>query len=366
MNIWLLAENWPPRIGGIENYLTHVAAGLAVEHDVTVIAPPGSTAPDTNYRLITKRFFWPIVWPAWLPLYYWMKKQEQPDLILCGKALFEGLLARRLGVPYIVFTYAMEIKTWQTGRTRKKLQRVLLDAHRVMYINDVTRDHLLALGVVQDKLVKVPPGVDQRFLNSVSAPLVESTALHYQLKQPYVLAVGRLIKRKGFDTLIEAFSQLDQTKFPHHQLVIIGSGPDLGALKDLAKELLIGRSVRFLTNVPDKHLPALYAGAEIFALTPRETPEDMEGFGIVYLETAAVGIPSIATKTGGAQEAVVNNETGIVVSVDNPQEVRQALTKLLSDKQLRAKLGKAGQERVQKSFTWTVQIQKLLREISNL
>lgn len=365
MKIWLLAENWPPRIGGIENYLTHIASGLALNHDVTVIAPSGSTAPDTNYRLVTKRFFWPLLKPAWLPLYYWMKKQEQPDLVLCGKALFEGLLARRLGVPYVVFTYAMEIKTWQVGRTRKKLQRVLADAHRVVYINEVTRQHLLELGVAKKQLVKVQPGVDQRFLNTVSAALITSTALHYQVTQPYILAVGRLIPRKGFDILIEAFSKLDQTKWPNHQLAIVGSGPELASLQRLAKEQFMERSIRFLTDVPDKHLPALYAGAEIFALTPRETPEDMEGFGIVYLEAAAAGIPTIATKTGGAQEAVVNNETGIVVPADNPQELQKALTKLLSDEQLRTQLGKAGQERVQKSFTWTVQIQKLLQEISH-
>ena len=343
MRIWLLAENWPPRVGGIENYLTHIAAELAAQHEVTVIAPLGSLVDigqGDSYTVITRRFFWPLIKPAWLPLYWWAKKQASPDVIICGKGLFEGQLAKKLGVSYFVCTYAMEIKVWMQRRiTKHRLTAVLSQARGVLYINDVTRDELLAANITQEQLIKMPPGVDERFFNTLKTPLITSTLDHYGIRQPYILSVGRLIERKGFLNLIEAFSKLDQTRFGQYQLVIVGQGPQLDALRSAATDYMVTTSVKFLTNVPDKHLPALYQGAKLFALTPHETATDMEGFGIVYLEAAASGIPAVATKTGGAKEAVINAETGLVVPSHNVQAITDALTRLLEDTDMQAKIG---------------------------
>jgi len=363
MDIWLLAENWPPRVGGIENYLTNIAEELRSHHAVQVLAPAGEKDEDTS--VWRHRFFYPFLRPNWLPLLKWAQKKDLPDLMLCGKALFEGLLARKLDVPYVVFTYAMEIKTWsQKPRTKKKLVQVIKDAQTVVYINDVTRQHLAELGATDEQLLKLPPGISQRSLDTVSKPLVESTARHYGIRQPYILSVGRLIERKGFDILIEAFAQLDQTKLADHQLVIAGAGPEADRLKQVAQDHLVGTTVKFLENVPDKHLPPLYAGADVFALTPIETPDDMEGFGIVYVEAAAQGTPAIATETGGASEAVVNGVTGLVIPPRDSAAVTGALNELLTNKERLNKLGAAARE-LAKQRAWSAAIEPLLKRIAN-
>jgi len=178
----------------------------------------------------------------------------------------------------------------------------------------------------------------------------------YDIRRPYILSVGRLIERKGFDRLIEAFGQLEQTEFGNMQLVIAGDGPQLAALQNVVEKELIDSSVLFLPEVPHVDLPKLYAGATVFALTPREINGDIEGFGLVYLEAAAQGTPAVATRTGGVSEAVIDGGTGIVVEPENISAVKQALSKLLKDQAFREKLGEAAKRRAEREFNWTERI----------
>lgn len=362
MKILLLAENWPPRVGGIENYLTHMAQGLPKE-SVQVIAPispqPLSSLEERGVQ--RKRFFWPINRPAWLPLFisiYRQAKRAKYDAVLCGKALFEGLvgyyLKKHLGIPYVVCTYAMEIETWaKHGGQKRKLMRVLKNADRVVYINEVTKQSLLNLGVTEKQLVKIWPGVDDAYFAKPTEEQSAQVLKKYAVKKPYILCVSRLIKRKGIDVLIEAFAALDQIKHTSVQLVIVGDGPERQALQELVERNMMNKSISFLGQVPDADLPALYASAEFFALTPRPLDGDFEGFGIVYLEAAAAGLPVIAAKTGGASEAVVHKETGLVVQPDSVPAVKEALEYLLTKSDEPKRLGDQGRKRAWDQFRWS-------------
>ena len=290
-------------------------------------------------------------------------------MVLCGKALFEGLagyyLKRRLGIPYVVFTYAMEVEEWSSySSERKKLVKVLTNADRVVYINDITKKSLLKLGVAEKQLVKIWPGVDERFLSKIDEENLNRVLRTYNVKRPYVLTVARLIARKGIDVLIEAFSGLDQTKFGDVDLVIVGEGEEEEELKKLAGHLFVEESVKFLGPAPDEDLPALYQGAQLFALTPRRFKDDMEGFGIVYLEAAACGLPAVATDTGGGKEAVREGHTGLVVPPEEPAAVRLVLERLLSDDKLRQRLGRQAQVRAEEEFAWPKRI-ALVEEMIN-
>ncbi len=371
MKVLLLAENWPPRVGGIENYLTNIARHLeGVE--VTVVAPKArghnqATGLKDRGGVFRKRFFWPLVRPAWLPLFVWLHwraKKEKYDAVLCGKALFEGLagyyLKKRLGIPYVVFTYAMEVEKWsRTPRERKKLIKVLKAADRVVYINEVTKQSLRRLGVKKGQLLKLWPGVAARFLREVTEEEVSSVLDKYGLSRPYLFTLARLEKRKGMDLLLEAFSRLDQARFGHVSLVVAGEGSEKEQLDSQAGYLFLGDSVKFLGAVPDEDLPALYAAAELFALTPREAQGELEGFGIVYLEAAACGTPALGTDTGGVPEAVRDGHTGLVVPPEDAVVSQKVLTRLLSDKKLREKLGQQARQRAWREFAWPARVKKL-------
>lgn len=373
VKVLLLAENWPPRVGGIERYLSGLMSSLGGQKvSVDVIAPRlavssrsassravGGKREERNITVERLRFFWPLMKPAWLPLWWFVSRRvraEHYDVVLCGKALFEGMLAWRLkrqyGVPYVVFTYAMEIEVWRAHkRTRRQLQRVLQEAARVVYINNVTRRVLRELGVREGQLYQLLPALEETALWPVPPERVAAVLQRYEIRQPYILSVGRLIKRKGFDTLLSAFAALDQVRFEDVQLVLVGDGPEYGALDAQASAEWVDTSVHLLVQIADDELAALYAGAAVFALTPRELPGDMEGFGIVYLEAAAHAVPAVATATGGVPEAVRDGETGLVVA-DTVLAVREALARLLSDSELRGRLGEAARERVRREFLW--------------
>ncbi len=377
MKLLFIAENWPPRIGGIETYLRNLVGGLR-EQSITVLAPPATTGSPALYEnditVIRSRFFWPIVKPAWLPLFWYVQRlvrKEQIEVVLCGKALFEGLigytLKKALDIPYVVFTYAMEIETWASSpRTNKKLLRVLQSADRVVYINDVTKSKLQVLGVPDTQLMQIQPGVTKRFFE---ARRDEAVLQKYGIDHPYILTVARLIERKGVDDLITAFASLEAAVRDRLQFVIAGDGPEREALEDFARRLLgdqAGRRVVFAGHVPDDHLPALYASATLFALTPKPVGLDIEGFGIVYLEAAAAGVPSLATTTGGAAEAVVHNQTGIVVEPGDSKAIREALMRLLSDQALLKVLGHQAKDRAAREFSWLYQAKKLDDTLTNI
>ena len=103
MKLLLLAENWPPRVGGIENYLTNIVRYLKNASFTVVVSKPGANKKTERVEVIRRRFFWPIVKPAWGPLYKWIKKRAgvQPhEVTLCGKALFEGIVGYKLKKKY--------------------------------------------------------------------------------------------------------------------------------------------------------------------------------------------------------------------------------------------------------------------------
>jgi len=145
---------------------------------------------------------------------------------------------------------------------------------------------------------------------------------------------------------------------PRHSGLVVaigGSGRDDARLRRLAERL--GAPVRFLGRVPEADLAALHASADIFAMLCRTrwAGLEQEGFGIVFVEAAAAGVAQLAGRSGGAAEAVVHEETGLVVEhPDDPNLVAIALSRLLDDDALRARLGTAARQRAEREFSYDV------------
>jgi phosphatidylinositol alpha-1,6-mannosyltransferase len=168
------------------------------------------------------------------------------------------------------------------------------------------------------------------------------------------------------DVLIRAVGAL-QTSFPGLTLAIGGEGRDRRRLESLASRL--GVPATFLGRVPDTDLPALYGSADVFAMACRDRwgGLEQEGFGIVFLEAAACGVPQVAGRSGGAAEAVVDGETGIVL--DDPRSpggVATALRRLLADDDLRYRLGEAGRRRCVESFGYDLLARRLSAAIQKV
>jgi glycosyltransferase involved in cell wall biosynthesis len=163
-----------------------------------------------------------------------------------------------------------------------------------------------------------------------------------------ILSVGRLVKRKGFDRVIQNLTLLVAQKLDVHY-ILCGQGPMESELKSIIHRSPVENRVHFAGFVPDSQLAGYYAACDIFAMLTFFDSKDasIEGFGIVYIEAGYFGKPVIASRVGGIPDAVHHEETGLLVEPNSGYEMLQAFTRLCKDEQLRKQLGRKGQELAQ-------------------
>jgi len=158
--------------------------------------------------------------------------------------------------------------------------------------------------------------------------------------KPYILSIGAWKPRKGFEYSLAAFNEI-KAKFPRLNYVIISNGP---------REKNMERVV-FFDNVEENFLIALYKNAELFILLPQDVGKDIEGFGLVFLEAAACGLPVIATQETSADDAVLDGTNGILVPPEDYRVAAEALGKILKDNSLSSKFAEASLD-FAKRMTW--------------
>ena len=194
-------------------------------------------------------------------------------------------------------------------------------------------------GFVFTDPVIIPPGVDVDFFY----PTDQKSAL---VETPYCISVGAIKSRKGHDLSIEAFGQIAK-KFPSLKYVLVGNFDSSSSftpiLYDIIQKYDIANKVIFLEKISDEELRKLYSHASFFVMTSRATREFIEGFGIVYLEAGLCGLASIGSEGTGAEDAILQNETGIIVkpTIDS---IRAGMELLVQDPQLCKSLGENAQK----------------------
>ena len=158
---------------------------------------------------------------------------------------------------------------------------------------------------------------------------------------PTVLAVARMYPRKRLEDLLRAASIL-RGRIPGVRVRIVGEGPESARLRRLAQELALADTVAFLGEIGRQALAVEYAGADCFCL-----PTVQEGFGIVFTEAMAAGLPVVACRAAAVPEVVEDGRTGLLVSPRSPEELAMAMEKLLTSAALRRELGESGRRRVE-------------------
>jgi phosphatidylinositol alpha-1,6-mannosyltransferase len=191
--------------------------------------------------------------------------------------------------------------------------------------------------------VVVNPGVEARFFTDRSQP-GDVRSVAQQLKgRKILLTVGRLVARKGHDTVLRALPMIAKD-VPGVHYLIVGDGPNRACLQRLSEAMGVSDRVSFCGAVSDADLPAYYRLADVFIMVSRrvESRGDVEGFGIVYLEANAAGLPAIAADGCGAVDAISDGVNGLLVrDAESPAEVAQSAVRLLTSPDLAAELAKA-------------------------
>ncbi len=318
----LYTLEYPPQKGGVASYLNGLVhafgGGLYVVH-----------ASDVVWNF----------WPRWLPLVGVMRRDHSKYGLLVSHVLPVGTAALFAkfcgGRSYSVMFHGLDLLSAERSRWKRWLVKTIVQHAYLLIVNSHTTADILARFTSRASLVLTPGIFPKRLLSKKDARVT----LGVGLEEKVVLAVARLVPRKGIDVLIEAVHSLKTVA----RLVVIGQGPDQARLERLTP---------LLTHVTDQERDLWYAAADVFALPVREEKNDVEGFGIVFLEAAMAGLPVVAGQSGGVSEAVVDGVTGALVHPRDAVALAKAIDAFLKDP-LRAEVfGNAGKRRVLESFRW--------------
>jgi phosphatidyl-myo-inositol dimannoside synthase len=369
----LLTYDFPPIGGGIARWMAELAKRY----------PPGSLvvstgqhpdSPDVDSTFPNRVDRLPLAarkLRTLRGLLFWSRRATVltrecgAEFIWCGNMKPAAYPAKwtmeRLGTPFGVLLHGGDLLILQhqvhQSLLKRRTARALISSAAVLVANSRwTRERCLnllselELEAGDDLVQVVPLGADHVFFR----PGVDTTGVRerYGLGEGrWLLSVARLSRHKGVDTALKALASLAD-RYSDLRYAVVGSGEELDALEEEARQLGVGDRVRFLTEVPDRDLPALYNVAEVYLGLSRLMEQRVEGFGISIAEASACGIAVVAGRSGGIPEAVRDNETGFLVDAERPDGVAEAVGRLLDDRELRARLGAAGRRAVETYYNW--------------
>ena len=362
----VLTELFLPTKGGTAVWAAEVykrLGGKAI-HIVTADVPGAAVVdaahPNTIHRLSLKRVAW--LRPESLAMYarFFFKSlglalTHRFDAIHAFRALPEGLVAwavaRLTFRPLVIYAHGEELTTWGRGGKFKAMRFALRHADRVIANSEHTRDTLLEMGIDPTRITIIYPGVDVAvFRPGLDASGVRDS-LAIRADEKLVFSVGRLSRRKGFDQLIRAIAQLRGEGIAV-RYVIAGIGEDADYLDALIVEYQVQDTVHRIGAINEIDLPRWLNACDVFAMPNREINGDNEGFGMVFIEAAACGKPSLAGEAGGTGSAVLHHQTGLRVDGLLVEEVAAGLRSLLTQPALALEWGQHALQRVEREFSW--------------
>lgn len=350
----IVTNDFPPRVGGIESFVANVVELL--DRDVVVLtsAAVGSAASDAALGVpIVRRGPVLLPTPSDTREAVRLLHRSGATRVLFGAAAPLGLMAgalRGAGATRVV-ALSHGHETWWAALpgSRALLRRIGDDVDHLGTISRYTAGRIApALSpYARARLVRLPPPVDPAAFCPKPAGARSDAA-------PRAIAVARLVRQKGFDTLLHAWQLvLDSALGPRRpELVILGDGPQVRSLQRLAARLHLGSTVSWRGAQPRRTVITQLQQADVFALPVRTRLAGLnpEGLGLAALEAAACGLPVIIGRSGGAPETVLEGRTGWVVDPGCPEQLAARLGVALGDRAVAQRMGAAGRRYVSATF----------------
>ncbi|SDK52765.1 Glycosyltransferase involved in cell wall bisynthesis [Nonomuraea maritima] len=368
MKVDLVSEHADPlaRPGGVDSggqnvHVAALATALAERGHIVAVhtrrtspAQPESVplAPGVTVEYVTAGPAAPVPkddLPPYLPEFTERLAQrwsERPPDVVHAHFWMSGQVALRAArdLPVVQTFHALGTvkRRWQGAADTSPAHRVATEreigrrADAVVATCSDEVGELCAMGVQEQRIAVVPCGVDLAAF-CPQGPVAPRT------DGPMVLSIGRLVPRKGVDTVIRALRQV-----PDAELVIAGGSrddPEAVRLRELAEGHGIGERVHVIGAVPREHVPALMRAADVVVTVPWYEP-----FGMVPLEAMACGVPVVASAVGGHLDTVAG--CGVLVPPRRPRALARALKDLLGSPERRAALGAAGARRTRARYAW--------------
>ena len=364
--VLFVTNDFGPRAGGIETFIIGLIQRRPFGQTIVYTSfQENSERYDadwlTNYGVRVIRDRSKILLPTPRVAFHLRNivKSEGITTAAFGAAAPLGLLSasiKRAGVRRTVaLTHGHEVWWAKVFPFNLLLRRIGSTVDVLTYLGEFTRNAIShgLTAPAKRAMVKIAPGIDvDHFLPTDASVLRKSLGL---AEKKVIVSVGRLVHRKGQDRLIEAMPEILKTVSNAH-LLLVGEGPHRDHLQKLIQKHRLEGSVTLIGRIDYKDLPLYICVGDFFAMPSRSRLMglEVEGLGIVYLEASACGLPVLAGNSGGAPDAVVQNETGLVVDGTNNKEIADAAIELLTKVDLSKKMGAAGRQWIVENWRWEI------------
>lgn len=364
--ILCITNDFGPRAGGIETFVIGLIERLPFGSVIVYTSAQEDSAPYDlkwlqNFGVEVVRDKSKILLPTPGVAYCVnaLVRERKITTVFFGAAAPLGLLSRglrRAGVKEIVaLTHGHEVwwsKVFPFTLAMKSISRQI---NNLTYLGEFTRNAISksVTKVAAQSMVKIAPGIDADHFSPQDARELRNELGLTEKK--VIVSVGRLVHRKGQDVLIEAMPAIIKD-VPEAHILMIGEGPYRSYLENRVKALGIQERVTFIGRIQYADLPRYICVGDLFVMPSRSRLAglEVEGLGIVYLEASACGLPVIAGDSGGAPDAVIEGETGLVVDGTSKSDVAAAVVELLLDADRSHAMGIRGRQWVIQEWRWEI------------
>ena len=364
--ILCVTNDFGPRAGGIETFVMGLIERLPFGGVIVYTSAQEDSAPydlkwlkEFGVEVVRDKSKILLPTPGVAYCVNALVRERKITTVFFGAAAPLGLLSkglRRAGVKEIVaLTHGHEVwwsKVWPFTMAMKSISR---HVNHLTYLGEFTRS-AIASSVTKEaaqSMVKIAPGIDTDHFSPQDARELRNELGLTEKK--VIVSVGRLVHRKGQDVLIEAMPAIIKD-VPEAHILMIGEGPYRSYLENRVKALGLQERVTFIGRIQYADLPQYICAGDLFVMPSRSRLAglEVEGLGIVYLEASACGLPVIAGNSGGAPDAVLKEETGLVVDGTQKTDVAAAVVQLLLDPDRSKAMGIAGRQWIIREWRWEI------------
>ena len=352
LSILFITRKHPPSVGGMQQFSYRLVTEMAKRADTRVIAWGGS-------QIALPVFLFYAVVSAIRICHQGVRLVHLGDPVLSP---IGWILQRLFQIPIVTTVHGLDI-TYPFSLYQQVVPRLVSQFCHIVCISKSALDACLERGIPASICTVIPPGVevhpDLPAKADARVKLAQLVGQNLEANE-LLLTVGRLVPRKGVAAFVRRVLPTLSGKIPSLHYLVVGDGPDQQAIKEAVREQGLESRVHMFGRVGEEDLAFIYRAADVFVAPNVPYPGDMEGFGLVVLEAAAMALPVVASDLEGLKDAIVPGQNGVLLPHDQPDRWIEELAALLTNVSLREQIGEKARQYVATHQSWSAMADRYL------